>query len=126
MKPFRCVGFLLALCAVANLASANTMSSIPSYYDQLQFNLTSPSAYSTAIGGYQNPAVYGTLPGSEIIYSWSDKGNSFSDLGDWGLFLGGSHLGLPSRTSAQRERKQPSIPPDCPKVGAEPTASDTS
>lgn len=67
---------------------------IPSYYDQLQFNLTSPTAFSTAIGGYANPAVYGLLPGGETIYAWSDKDKKFSELGDWGLFLGGSHLGF--------------------------------
>jgi len=73
---------------------AHAQAPIPSYYDQLQFNLTSPSAYSTAIGGYANPAVYGTLPGGEAIYAWSDQNRTFSQLGNWGFFSGGSNFGF--------------------------------
>jgi protease-4 len=74
--------------------STQPLSSIPSYYGLLQWDLTSPSAYSTVAGGYANPAVYGTLPAFETQFSWTDVNNDFGNLGDWGLFLGGSKLGF--------------------------------
>jgi protease-4 len=76
------------------LADTPPLSSIPSYYGLLQWNLTSPSAFSTAAGGYANPAVYSTMPAFEGQFSWTDVDNSFSSLGDWGLFLGGTNIGF--------------------------------
>ena len=86
------IPFLL-LAGSPSRAAAQSQSSIPSYYSLLQWNLTSPSAFSSAAGGYANPAVYGTLPGFEGQFSWTDVDNDFGNLGDWGLFLG-SKLGF--------------------------------
>lgn len=96
MRTSGIASILAVLCigAGARQALANEPAPIPSYYDQLQFNLTSPTAFSTAIGGYANPAVYGTLPAEELIYSWSDEGNSFSNMGNWGLFFGAENIGF--------------------------------
>lgn len=88
------VAAFLVLAGMPTGTLAQYPSSIPSYYGQLQWDLTSPSAFSTAAGGYANPAVYGTLPGFETQFSWTDVDNDFGDLGDWGLFLGGSKVGF--------------------------------
>ncbi len=85
---------LLAGAPIGARAETPSMSSIPSYYGLLQWNLTSPSAYSTVAGGFANPAVYSTLPAFEAQFSWTDVDNTFSNLGDWGLFLGGSNIGF--------------------------------
>lgn len=83
-----------AAAVFANGVEADTLSGIPSYYSRSKFNLTSPAAYSTAIGGYYNPAVYRTLGGGEFIFSWSDKGNDFGSMDEWGLFVGSKHIGF--------------------------------
>ncbi len=44
------------LCTRAVLAT-----SIPSYYQHLDFNLTSPTAFTHAGGGYFNPSVYSMM-----------------------------------------------------------------
>ncbi|UCG51962.1 MAG: hypothetical protein JSW58_17665, partial [Candidatus Latescibacterota bacterium] len=79
---------LLAMSAAVSLATVD--EPIPSYYSQLRYNLTSPGTYATAIGGYANPGFYGMLPRSETIFSWSDE----DALKNWGLFLGGPHIGF--------------------------------
>ena len=60
---------------------------IPSYYQQLDFNLTSPTAYTTAVGSFANPAVNKMMPGSELEYHWSaDTNDVVPGLDKWGLF----------------------------------------
>src|SRR5436190_2472218 len=82
----------LAACALALCASAVFAVSIPSYYDHLDFNLTSPTAFTQAAGGYFNPSVYSMMPGGEGEVYWSDFDNG--DLGRWGLFTGFQNLGF--------------------------------
>lgn len=79
---------MIAVAAPADVAAVD--QAIPSYYDQLRYNLTSPGARSTSIGGYANPAFYGMLPGGETWFSWTDE----DSLTNWGLFLGGPHIGF--------------------------------
>jgi protease-4 len=86
--------WVVAFVATAGASTHAQAQSIPSYYEALQWNLTSPSAFSTSAGGYANPAVYGTLPGGEAQFSWTDIDNDFGKLGDWGFFLGGPHIGF--------------------------------
>lgn len=70
-------------------------SDIPSYYTHLDFNLTSPSAWTTAAGGYANPAVYAAMPGAELEwYGGIVEDDGQSGLDRWGLFTGLKHLGL--------------------------------
>jgi protease-4 len=70
-------------------------SNIPSYHQQLDFNLTSPSTWATATGGFANPAVYTMLPGSEAEFFWTDQNlDVLSGWRRWGLFLGTEHLGF--------------------------------
>ena len=70
-------------------------SQIPSYYSQLDFNLTSPSAFATAVGGYANPAVYQMMPGSEISYFFSDlDGTSLNRIDRLGFFTSLQGLGF--------------------------------
>ena len=78
----------------ATTTHADTFSSIPSYYDHLQYNLTAPSTYARAVGGYANPAVYGMLPGGELQFAWTDSDRRFKSLKEWGLFMGGDHVGF--------------------------------
>lgn len=77
----------LVLCTRAVFAA-----SIPSYYEHLDFNLTSPTAFTHAAGGFINPSVYSMMPGSEGEVYWSD----FKDdgIGSWGLFTGFQNLGF--------------------------------
>jgi protease-4 len=70
-------------------------SKIPSYYQQLSFDLTSPTTWATAVGGYANPGVYTMMPGGEMEYYWSDQNQDLvTGWRHWGLFTGGEHLGF--------------------------------
>jgi protease-4 len=72
-----------------------TKSELPSYYDQINFNLTSPSAWATAVGGFANPAVYGVMPGSEMeFYASHPESDPLAGLSRWGLFTGLGNLGF--------------------------------
>ena len=69
--------------------------SIPSYYQQLDFNLTGPTSMPEAVGAYANPAVYPLMPGAELEYYWSSiDSDEFQDMDRWGLYLGLKHLGF--------------------------------
>jgi protease-4 len=83
---------LAAAFAAAALAGSAHAGSVPSYYDHLNFNLTSPTAFTHAAGGYANPSVYGVMPGAEAEFYWSDYEES--GLDHWGLFLGMKYLGF--------------------------------
>jgi protease-4 len=68
---------------------------IPSYYSLLDFNLTSPSTWATAVGGFANPGVYTMLPGGEGQFFWTDQNQDvLTDWRNWGLFLGGENIGF--------------------------------
>ena len=89
-----------AAVAIVFLASASGVmaagfSEIPSYYTNLSFNLTSPTAYTTAVGGYANPAVYSIMPGSELETYFANPNDApISGLTRWGLFTGLKNLGF--------------------------------
>ena len=88
---------VLATIVVAALtanASAQTASSIPSYYDHNRFNLTSPSAQTTPSGGFTNPAGYGWLDGFSGQFGWSNTLDRIDKAEQWGLFTGFSHVGF--------------------------------
>ncbi len=84
-----CVVFSLIVASAAT-SVADVDEPIPSYYTHLRYNLTSPGAWVTSIGGYANPAFYGMLPGGESWFSWTDE----DSLTNWGLFLGAPHIGF--------------------------------
>ena len=68
---------------------------IPSYYTNLDFNLTSPSTWATADGGYANPGVYPMMGGGESEFFWTDQNlDVLSGWKRWGLFLGGNNIGF--------------------------------
>jgi protease-4 len=76
-------------------AAAESTSDIPSYYEQLNFSLTGPSAWTAAVGGYANPGVYAAMPGGELEWYGSfleDDGQTGLDR--WGLFWSLRHLGI--------------------------------
>jgi protease-4 len=84
-----------ATAALPAAAGASSGSDIPSYYRQLDFNLTSPTAWTSAVGGFANPGVYAAMPGSELEYYLADVENDgLSGLNRWGLFLGLQNLGF--------------------------------
>ena len=88
-----CIALFLAFSLVAVSAPSSPACAdrpIPSYYSQLRYNLASPGARATSIGGYANPAFYGMLPGGEAWFSWTDE----DSLSNWGLFLGAPHIGF--------------------------------
>ena len=90
----------LVLFLPSGTVRAQASSGIPSYYSSLDFNLTSPGARATAVGGFANPAAYRMLPGTELYYFWSDQSAKLRDINRWGLFLGGENLGFSAlRTS---------------------------
>ena len=68
---------------------------IPSYYQQLDFNLTSPSAWATAIGGYANPGAWTMLSNGEVEAFWTDPNlDAVNGWRRWGLFLGNRNIGF--------------------------------
>ena len=91
MKKFAML-LTVAIAALAAGATAAFPVSIPSYYQHLDFNLTSPTAFTDAAGGYYNPSVYSMMPGAEGEVYWSDFDES--GLGRWGLFTGMRNLGF--------------------------------
>ncbi len=95
---YRAIVIACVACAAAGLptgAAATSFAPIPSYYDHLDFNLTGPTAFTEAVGGYANPAVYPLMPGAEGEFYWSSyNGGQFDGLKRWGLFLGLENLGF--------------------------------
>ncbi len=92
----RLVAFLLlAACLATRGAQAQSFGAIPSYYRSLDFNLTSPSAFTEAVGGYANPSIYPMMPGGELEFYWSSFDDAvMNDPSHWGLFAGGEHVGF--------------------------------
>ncbi len=83
-----------AMCVPAS-AGATSFGAIPSYYEQLDFNLTSPTAFTESVGGYANPSVYPMMPGAETEFYWSTyHGDQFENFKRWGLFLGLENVGF--------------------------------
>ncbi len=81
------------LCALT--AAPARAGEIPSYYRQLDFNLTSPAAWTTAAGGYANPAVYAAMPGGELEwYGGVVQDDGHGGLDRWGMFWSLKHLGF--------------------------------
>ena len=90
------VGVVSMVVACAAVAMANPDEPIPSYYDQLRYNLTGPGARATSISGYANPAFYGMLPGRETWFTWADPEapDNQGGMKNWGLFLGAPNIGF--------------------------------
>lgn len=85
----------LTAALLTGRAHATDFGSIPSYYEHLDFNLTSPTAMTEAVGGYANPAVYPMMPGAEAEFYWSSfDSDQYKDVERWGLFLGLKNLGF--------------------------------
>ncbi len=86
---------VVAVTYIAAPAAATEPSQIPSYYQQLDFNLTSPSAFGSAVGGFANPAMYALTPGAELEYFRDKRDGRAWDVADhWGLFAGLRGLGF--------------------------------
>lgn len=87
---------LAALVVAATACAAHaTKSEIPSYYQGGTYNLTSPTAFTEAVGGYYNPAVYPMMPGTELEMYFSDvQDSNISGLNRWGAFTGLNNLGF--------------------------------
>lgn len=82
-------------CAIPSGSRAQSPGAIPSYYRSLDFNLTSPSAFTEAVGGYANPSIYPMMPGGELEFYWSSFDDGvIHDPSHWGLFAGGENIGF--------------------------------
>ncbi len=82
-------------CLGAHSARATSFGAIPSYYEQLNFNLTGPTAFTEAVGGYANPSVYPMMPGGELEFYWSSfDADALSEASRWGTFIGMENLGF--------------------------------
>ncbi len=93
----RSIAVTLAAVSVLAAGSVKAASSgaIPSYYEQLNFNLAAPSAFTEAVGGYANPSIYPMMPGAELEFYWSSfNSDAFSGMNRWGTFLGLENLGF--------------------------------
>ncbi len=77
-----------------NDTHAQGYGAIPSYYQSLDFNLTSPSAFTEAVGGYANPSIYPMMPGGELEFYWSTFDEPVFDPKRWGLFGGLENIGF--------------------------------
>lgn len=86
---------MVSACLVPAGARAQSPGAIPSYYRSLDFNLTSPSAFTEAVGGYANPSIYPMMPGGELEFYWSSFDDGvIHDPSHWGLFAGGENIGF--------------------------------
>ncbi len=92
----RLVAFsLMAAVGLVPAARAQGPGAIPSYYRSLDFNLTSPSAFTQAVGGYANPSIYPMMPGGELEFFWSSFDDAVAgDPSHWGLFGAAEHIGF--------------------------------
>lgn len=84
----------LFVLGLASGARAQSSGAIPSYYRSLDFNLTSPSAFTEAVGGYANPSIYPMMPGGEFEFYWSSFDDTAFDPTHWGLFTGLENIGF--------------------------------
>jgi protease-4 len=84
---------MVVAAALAALAPVRVHAGgIPSYYQHLDFNLTSPTAFTHAAGGFANPSIYSMMPGAEVEFYWADHEDSPIDR--WGLFTGLENVGF--------------------------------
>jgi hypothetical protein len=88
-RPVRIATAAFLVLVASGVAHAG---SIPSYYEHLNFNLTSPTAFTHAAGGFSNPSIYPMMPGGELEFYWSDHEDSPVD--QWGLFTGAENIGF--------------------------------
>jgi protease-4 len=86
------ISIAVALVVALFCAGSAGAVRIPSYYQHLDFNLTSPGAFTDAAGGYFNPSVYSMMPGAEAEVYWSNFDEP--GIGRWGLFTGMKNLGF--------------------------------
>jgi protease IV len=84
----------IAASSTTRVAHAQGYGAIPSYYQTLDFNLTSPSAFAEAVGGYANPSIYPMMPGGELEFYWSDYNDQEFDPTRWGIFSGLKNIGF--------------------------------
>jgi len=97
------VALLGAASAAPKVAHAQSYGAIPSYYQSLDFNLTSPSAFTEAVGGYANPSIYPMMPGGEFEYYWSSYDEAAFDPTHWGIFTGLENIGFGANYSKVRQ-----------------------
>jgi protease-4 len=91
--------YILAVAMLGGLSASNDAyaqgyGAIPSYYQSLDFNLTSPSAFTEAVGGFANPSIYPMMPGGEFEFYWSTFDEAFHDPKRWGIFTGFENVGF--------------------------------
>lgn len=97
MRARRYGSFIVAVAVSINMfaTTAATSGDLPSYYSLLDYNLTSPTAWTTAAGGFANPAVYSMMPGGELEYYWTaNKADALGDFNKWGLFTSAKAVGF--------------------------------
>jgi protease-4 len=95
LKPYLTATLVAMACLGARSVQATSYGAIPSYYQQLDFNLTGPTAFTEAVGGYANPSVYSMMPGAEMEFYWSSfDADALSGASRWGTFIGLKNLGF--------------------------------
>ncbi len=85
---------VVAVALIAPTARAQSYGAIPSYYQSLDYNLTSPSAFTEAVGGFANPSIYSMMPGGEFEFYWSSFDDAAFNPKRWGLFTGFENVGF--------------------------------
>lgn len=64
------------------------------YHERNDFLMASPGAMKFGLYGYDNPALLNYVKHPDLVFSWSDKGGSFSNFNKWGMFLGMPNIGF--------------------------------
>ncbi len=81
---------LLFLLSVVPLSAWAQFSNNP-FHQRTDFLLTSPGAMKFGLYGYDNPAMLGYLTDLDVLFQFSDQGDSFDR---WGLFVGAQNAGF--------------------------------
>ena len=64
------------------------------FYERNDFLFTSPGSLKYGLYGYDNPAVLSYVSQPDVLFTWSDRNASRTDLKHWGLFIGLPHIGF--------------------------------
>jgi protease-4 len=84
---------VLAICVLIPLL-AHAQNGFPSFFSQNDFVLGSTATVRFGLYGYDNPALLTTLHQPDLLFTWSDRSGTATDVDRWGLFAAIPHLSL--------------------------------
>lgn len=89
-----CVLPALLMTMTAFTASVGAQPKGISYFHLSDFQMTSPGSLKYGLYGYDNPAILNYMESMDIQFMWTDSGDKFKPLNDWGLFAATKGIGF--------------------------------